>query len=197
MRKFFRLLILLVALPCAAHAQTYINTQNLPVPNTGSTSLQSGDTVVADRNGVTYGLFYTPSSLLAGTNILLTPSGSTVTVGTLTRPVFTTLTTNGLASANGNISNGTTFTITSGCGSGGTAPTSLTGGATTGSFVANTTTCVPIIALPIAPNGWKCGASDLTHPADTFTQTAKSTTSCTLSATVSTSDIILVHAEGY
>jgi len=99
----------------------------------------------------------------------------------------------GMISANGHIANGTTFTITSGCGT----PTSLTGGATTGSFKAGQTSCAPIIALPTAPNGWWCHAWDLTTTTDTLKQTATSTTSCTLSGTVTASDVIVFHAEAY
>ena len=58
------ILAAILGIAAAAQAQTYINT-NLPVPATGSTSLQPGDTVVADRGGVTYGLFFGPISLSA------------------------------------------------------------------------------------------------------------------------------------
>lgn len=109
----------------------------------------------------------------------------------------TTLTATGTLTAAGTISGGTTFTITSGCGTSGTAPSSLTGGAATGSFVSNVTSCVPIIVLPTAPHGWWCSAHDITTPADTFTQTATGTAACTLSATVSASDVIVFHAEAY
>jgi len=103
------------------------------------------------------------------------------------------LTATGTSTAAGTISGGTTFTITSGCGT----PGALTGGAATGSFAAGQTGCVPIIALPTAPHGWACWANDITHPADVFTQTAKSTASCTLSATVTNADVIVFHAEAY
>jgi hypothetical protein len=95
----------------------------------------------------------------------------------------------------GTIAGGTTFSIASGCGT----PSSLTGGATTGSFVANTTSCSPVLTLPTAPHGWWCNMIDVTHPADTFTETAKSATSCTMTvaSAVSTSDVILFHAEAY
>ena len=99
----------------------------------------------------------------------------------------------GLIAGNGHVSNGTTFTIASGCGT----PGSLTGGATTGSFTAGQAACAPVITLPTAPNGWWCNAIDVTHPADVFTVTAKSTTSCTVSATVTTGDTIVFHAEAY
>jgi hypothetical protein len=93
----------------------------------------------------------------------------------------------------GVISNGTTFTIASGCGT----PTSLTGGSTSGSFAAGQAACAPVIGLPTAPNGWYCEARDLTTPADLLTQTAKSTSSCTLSGTVVSGDTIVFRAQGY
>ena len=88
---------------------------------------------------------------------------------------------------------GSTFTIASGCGT----PGSLTGTPTTGSFTAGQTSCSPVINLPTAAHGWWCNAVDITHPADLFTQTAKSTTSCTLSATVTSADVILFNATPY
>ncbi len=91
------------------------------------------------------------------------------------------------------ISLGATFTIASGCGSVG----SLTGGPVTGSFTAGQASCIPVITLPSAPNGWFCEARDITHTADLFVQTASTTTSCTISATVSSSDVIIFNAQGY
>jgi hypothetical protein len=127
----------------------------------------------------------------ATTNALKVDSTGNVGIGT-TGP-SATLDVRGLIAGNGHISNGTTFTIASGCGT----PGSLTGGATTGSFTAGQAACAPVINLPTAPNGWWCSANDITHPADAFTQTAKSTTSCTLSATVTSADVIVFHAEAY
>jgi hypothetical protein len=106
-----------------------------------------------------------------------------VGVGTTSPLNSSVLDARGMISANGHIPNGTTFTITSGCGT----PTSLTGGATTGSFKAGQTSCAPIIALPTAPNGWWCHGFDLTTTTDTLKQTATSTTSCTISGTVASS----------
>lgn len=126
-----------------------------------------------------------------------TVDGTAVGGTTAASGKFTTINATGLATVQGVVGGGTTFTITSGCGTGGTAPSSLTGGATTGSFVSNVTACVPVLALPTAPHGWWCNAVDITHPTDAFTQTATGTASCTLSATVSTSDVIVFHAEAY
>lgn len=99
----------------------------------------------------------------------------------------------GTMQTGGTLAGGTTFTVASGCGT----VAAVTGGATTGSFTAGATSCAPVINLPTAPNGWFCQANDITHPADLFTQTAKSVNSCTLSATVTASDVIVFHAEGY
>lgn len=91
------------------------------------------------------------------------------------------------------ISNSTAFTVASGCGTVG----SLVGGGTTGKFTAGQTSCIPVINLPTAPNGWICSARDITHPADTFTQTAYSINSATLSATVTSADVILINCNGF
>lgn len=88
---------------------------------------------------------------------------------------------------------GSKFSVTSGCGTVG----SVTGQATTGSFTAGQTSCVPVIALPTAPNGWVCTASDITNTANLFKQTAKSTTSCTMSSTVTSADVIVFNAMPY
>jgi hypothetical protein len=136
---------------------------------------------------------YTSSS--GGINVMSLLGNGNVGIGANTP--LQALDVRGLIAGNGLVSNGTPFTIASGCGSGGSAPTSLTGGATTGSFVANTTACAPVISpLPTAPNGWWCSANDITNHV-IFTQTAKSTTSCTLSATVTSGDTIVFHAEAY
>lgn len=116
-----------------------------------------------------------------------------VGIGTATPASGTKFDVRALEAVNGIVSNGTTFTIASGCGT----PGSLTGGATAGSFTAGQTACAPVITLPTAPHGWICHVKDLTTPADTFTQSATSVTSCTSSATVTNGDTILFDAIGY
>lgn len=105
---------------------------------------------------------------------------------------FTTVTASGTVTSQGSVSNGTP-TIASGCGT----PTSVTGGATTFSFVVGQTSCAPVLTLPTAPHGWMCWANDITTPSHAFTQTAQGVTSCTLTATVTASDVVDVHAEAY
>jgi hypothetical protein len=131
------------------------------------------------------------SNLTGDTNVMTLLSDVAVGIGT-TAPAHT-LDVRGMEAANGIISNGTTFTLSSGCGT----PTNLTGGATTGSFKAKATTCTAVIVLPTAPNGWWCSGWDVTTTADTLKMTTDSTTSCTLSGTVATNDIIVFHAEGF
>jgi hypothetical protein len=99
----------------------------------------------------------------------------------------------GNETTNSHISGGATFTIASGCGT----PTALTGGATAGSFVTSSSAeCTAVINLPTAPQGWVCYASDITHPV-VFKQTANSTTTCTVSASVTASDVVVFSATGY
>lgn len=82
------------------------------------------------------------------------------------------------------------FTI-SGCGT----PTTLTGGSIAGTFVALATSCTAVITPGFtAPNGFSCGASDLTTTTDSLKQTAASTASAvTLTGTVVANDVISFH----
>lgn len=89
------------------------------------------------------------------------------------------------------------YSIASGCGTGASSPASLYGNSTAGSFVSNVTSCAPVFTLPAAPNGWVCHAHDLTNTGDALVQTASTTTSCTESGTVSTSDVIQFNAVPY
>lgn len=94
----------------------------------------------------------------------------------------------------GNVDTGPAqFVVASGCGTVG----SVKGGATTGSFTAGATSCVPVINLPYSPNGWWCQAWDITTNTDTLKQTADTTNSCTLSGTVVSADVIVFHAWGF
>lgn len=89
------------------------------------------------------------------------------------------------------LSGGTKFTA-SGCSNSATV-----GGAIAGQFASGTTgTCTVTITLPTAPNGWACRANDITTPA-LMNQTAKTTTSCTISGTTTTSDVVVFLAMGY
>ncbi|MEO7027819.1 MAG: hypothetical protein ABI147_00255 [Acidobacteriaceae bacterium] len=82
---------------------------------------------------------------------------------------------------------GTTFTITSGCGT----TTGLTGGTQAGSFVAGQTACAAIVTPGItAPHGFSCWSNDLTTSANSIHQIATTATTFTLSGTVVAGDVI-------
>jgi hypothetical protein len=182
--KYLALAIWILFAPSLVFAQS-ASIANLAPPGAGqgSTSLTFGDIVAATRGGVPgYG---------GGTTYgLLVGWGGACAAGSF----VSTINSQGVPSCSFPfISNSTTFSVASGCGS----VSSVTGGGTTGSFVAGQTGCVPVLTLPSAPNGWFCSAHDLTHPSDTFTQTGSSTTSCTLSATVTNGDTIIINASGF
>ena len=105
--------------------------------------------------------------------------------------------TTGKVQAAGYISKGTTFTA-SGC-----TNSTLTGGATAGTFtVGQNTACTIVITMgnsATAPHGWNCsGANDETNvPTVAIRQTGHSTTSCSLLMTVATNDVITFSAEGF
>ena len=175
------LLTLLLISTEAQAQQTSI--ASIAPPTIGSVYLSYGDIVPATRGG-------TPGSGGGTTYGLIIDLGGTCSAGQYVYYVSP----QGVPSCSlPNISTSTTFTIASGCGSVG----AVTGGGTAGSFTAGQTSCIPIINLPTAPHGWYCEARDLTNTSDLFVQTAKSTTSCTLSATVSNSDLIVFTAVGY
>ena len=91
-------------------------------------------------------------------------------------------------------SDGTTFTIASGCGT----PGSLTGGGTAGSFTAGQAACAPVITFThSAPHGWSCFAADISVPTDIITQSAYTQTSCTLTGTVVSGNTIVFHAMAF
>lgn len=97
----------------------------------------------------------------------------------------------------GIISGGTKFTIT-GCSAGTTV-----GGASAGTFVSGTTgTCTVVITLNgatglTAPNGWVCHADDRTTPANLISQSASSTTTCTVTGTTVSGDVLSFMAIAY
>ena len=105
----------------------------------------------------------------------------------------------GIASSNwqlqsSSIAGGPVFTVTSGCGSTG----AVSGGTLGGAFTAGQTACAPVIAPGFtAPHGFFCNAHDLTTSADSLVQTASSTTTCTLSGTVVSADVIAVQMTAY
>lgn len=103
--------------------------------------------------------------------------------------------TSGTIKAPAYISAGTTFTAT-GCGT----PTSLTGGTTAGSFLAQATSCTVTVTmgnLATAPNGWSCSVWDVTTTADTLKETAYTTTTVTFSGTVASGDKIIFGCTGF
>jgi hypothetical protein len=88
---------------------------------------------------------------------------------------------------------GTTFTVSSGCGTTGT----VIGGSTAGSFTSGQNACAPVINTGLtATNGWVCNAVDVTHGIPLI-QTASTTAGCTVSGTVTSGDTILVSMMGY
>lgn len=102
---------------------------------------------------------------------------------------------NGLFIVNsGIVSAGTKFTA-SGCSNGTTV-----GGAVAGKFTSGTTgVCTVTITLPTTTTDWNCMASNATTPANPMiqTDTTAHTTSCTISGTTVTGDIIRFTAIGY
>lgn len=90
---------------------------------------------------------------------------------------------------------GTKFTA-SGC-----SNTTTVGGASAGSFLSGTTgACTVTITMghsSTATNGWSCAASDLTTPANLISQSATTTTSCTVTGTTVSGDKISFLAMAY
>jgi hypothetical protein len=104
----------------------------------------------------------------------------------------------GKVNAAGYISVGTTFTSNGGLDEG-----TLLGGATAGKFTTSTlTTGSTVITMgnsATAPHGWRCSASDITHPLDIVIGTSLSVTQCTLTVAVAITlnDVIEFSAIGY
>lgn len=180
---FAFLVFALSLIPSAQAQQTSIANIAPPGSGQGSVYITYGDIVPSTRGG-------TPGMGGGTTFGLLAGWGGTCTAG----QYVSSISQQGVPTCGTPyISNSTTFTVASGCGSVG----SVTGGGTTGSFTAGQSSCIPVINLPTATNGWFCEAHDITHPSDAFLQTAKTTTSCTLSATVTSGDLIVFNAVGY
>lgn len=101
----------------------------------------------------------------------------------------------GLNSAYGSLIRGTKFT-TSGC-----SVSASVGGATGGTYTSGTTgACTVVITMGgsvAAPAGWICSASDETTPANLQAQSASSTTTCTITGTTVSGDVVSWHAHGY
>jgi hypothetical protein len=85
-------------------------------------------------------------------------------------------------------SSGTTFAL-SGC-----SATSLTGGATAGSFVSGTAgACTVTITMggsQAATHGWSCWANDITTPANSISQSGGNTATAVLTGTTAASDVV-------
>lgn len=103
----------------------------------------------------------------------------------------------GTAEFAGAISAGTKFTL-SGC----SADTTV-GGAIAGKFTSHTTgTCTVVLTLNgatglTAPNGWHCHADNLTTPANLISESASTATTCTVTGTTVTGDVISFSAMGF
>lgn len=73
------------------------------------------------------------------------------------------------------------------------APTRWAGTYTSGTTGTCTVVITPNVPAP-APRGWRCSADDMTTPADAQHQTAFSPTTCTISGTTVSGDVIVVSA---
>jgi hypothetical protein len=94
-----------------------------------------------------------------------------------------------------------TLDATTSCGTTATVQASGLGGAAAFQFSANSAggTCTLVVDFPTqAPNGYFCVAVDETNAAKVFTQTAHTTSTCTVSAaTVASSDKVLIEVNGF
>jgi hypothetical protein len=94
---------------------------------------------------------------------------------------------------NGSLQAGGTQNIT-GC-----SLTAASGGAWSGTFTSGVAGTCTVTITPgfTAVHGWACHAEDLTTPADKLNQTAKNTTTCTISGTTANGDGITWTAIAY
>lgn len=161
-------------------AYTFLGTGQMNLP--GGATMSSGGTFTVGKLQVN-----SPALPANGVNL---PATNTVGFVANTTQVGS-WTTGQLTLTTGIQSGGTKFTAT-GC-----SNSTTVGGAFAGKFTAGVTgTCAVVITLPTAANGWTCYASDITTPV-IFTQTASATTSCTISATTVTSDVVTFMAMAY
>lgn len=77
--------------------------------------------------------------------------------------------------------------------------TAAVGGSSAGSFASGTAGACTVTITPgiTAPNGWRCTATDITTTADLIQQTGTSTTSCTISGTTASGDVLTWSAVAY
>ena len=223
MRKLLPLLALLISLPAFA-ANPMTGTETLSVhhepwgpnfivstaqiaalSNSGGAVLTSASVPFADSLGLltqdntnfTYTsaskALYLGGQVGGGTQAILT--ATTFALGTTAPATNMTADIRGVVAENGEVSNGTTFTIGStGCAN----ATGLTGGATAGTFTTGASCTSAVIALPTAPNGWICLASNQTNAAHTAVQSANTAASCTLAVTsAGSADVIVFYANGF
>jgi hypothetical protein len=74
------------------------------------------------------------------------------------------------------------------------------GGNTADTFKASAACSAGTVILTFAttaPNGWVCGAHDMTTPANSMNQTASSTTTCTLTGTMASADVVAFDARAF
>jgi hypothetical protein len=77
--------------------------------------------------------------------------------------------------------------------------TAAVGGAAAGRFASGVAGTCTVTITPgyTAPNGYRCAASDMTTPADVLMQTTSTTTTCVLSGTTASGDLITWNAIAY
>ena len=179
---------------------------NTTGPNNSAQGYQAGYTAtpananVSGSNDVFVGFNSGPGTTTQISNAIAIGSTALVNVsntavvgnGSITDVYFGSVSALASIHASSIISGGTKFTI-SGCSAGTTV-----GGATAGTFASGTTgSCTVVITLPTAPTGYACAASDQTTPANLISQSANSTSSCTLTGTTVSGDVIAFSARGF
>lgn len=157
----------------------------------GSLTVSSGNIVASSTSSVIQGGILRLTGSGTTTNGLNLPTANTLGFLANTTQVGTWDTTK-LSLNTGLASTGTKFTA-SGCSNSATV-----GGAIAGQFTSGTTgTCTVVITLPTTLNGWVCRADDLTTPANFIGQSASSTTSCTVTGTTVSGDVLNFSAMAF